>query len=65
MSGPGFARPDICSTGAVASRGRTGGAAGGMRGACGHPEAGDDRHLPMASSIDRAIRLSTAAAVFT
>ena len=34
-----------------------------MRSADGHPLPGDDRHLPMASSIDRAIRLSTAAAV--
>jgi len=63
MSNPGFTRPDICSIGAVASQGRFGGAACGVRGADGHPLAGDDRHLPVASSIDRAIRLSTAAAV--
>ena len=34
-----------------------------MRSADGHPLNDDDRHVPMASSIDRAIRLSTAAAV--
>jgi uncharacterized protein DUF2637 len=63
MSGPGFARPDICSIGVVASQGRIGGAARGVRSADGHPLADDDRHVPMASSIDHAIRLSTAAAV--
>jgi len=63
MSGPGSARPDVCSIGAVASQGRIGGAPRGVRGADGHPLNDDDRHVPMASSIDRAIRLSTAAAV--
>ena len=65
MSGPGSARPDVCSIGAVASQGRIGGAPRGVRGADGHPLNDDDRHVPMASSIDRAIRLSTAAAVLT
>ena len=59
MSGPGFARPDICSIGAVASQGRIGGTPRGVRSANGHPLNDDDRHVPMASSIDRAIRLST------
>jgi hypothetical protein len=63
MSGPVFAWPDICSIGAVASQGRIGGAACGVRSADGHPLADDDRHLPKASSIDCAIRLSTGAAV--
>jgi uncharacterized protein DUF2637 len=63
MSGPGFARPDICSIGAVASQGRIGGAPRGGLSADGRPPPGDDRHTPMASGIDRAIRLSTAAAV--
>jgi len=63
MSGPGFARPDVCSIGAVASQGRIGGAPRGVRSANGHPLNDDDRHVPMASSADRAIRLSTAAAV--
>jgi len=63
MSGPGFARPNICSIGAVASQGRIGGAPRGVRSADGHPLNDDDRHTLMASSIDRAIRLSTAAAV--
>ena len=34
-----------------------------MRNADGRPLNDDDRHVPMASSIDHAIRLSTAAAV--
>ena len=63
MSCPGFARPDICSIGAVASQERIGGAACGVRSVDGHSLADDDRHVPMASSIDHAIRLSTAAAV--
>jgi hypothetical protein len=63
MSGPGFARPDICSIGAVASQERIGGAPRGVRSADGHLLNDDDRHVPMASSIDHAIRLSTAAAV--
>jgi hypothetical protein len=63
MSDPGLARPDICSIGAVASQGRIGGAPRGVRSADGHLLNDDDRHVPMASSIDHAIRLSTAAAV--
>jgi hypothetical protein len=63
MSGPGFARSDICSIGAVTSHGRISGTARGVRSADGHPLAGDDPPVPMASSIDHAIRLSTAAAV--
>ena len=63
MPGPGFTRPEICSIGAVASEGRIGGAPRGVRNADGRPLNDDDRHVPMASSIDHAIRLSTAAAV--
>jgi hypothetical protein len=60
---PGFTRSDICSIRAVASRGRTARAAGGVLSGGGNPPADDDRHEPLASSIDRTIRLSTAAAV--
>jgi hypothetical protein len=63
MSGPNVARPNICSIGAVAAQGKIGAAARRVRSAGGHPLASDDRHLPTAGSIDRAIRLSTAAAV--
>ena len=47
----------------VASQERIAGAARGVLSADGNPLADDDRHEPLASSIDRAIRLSTAAAV--
>ncbi len=63
MSGLGFTRSDICSIRTVASQGRIAGAACGVLSADGNPLADDDRHEPLASSIDRAIRLSTAAAV--
>jgi hypothetical protein len=63
MSGPVPARQDICSIRAVAPQGRIAGAARGVPSADGPPPADDDPHAPPASSIDRAIRLSTAAAV--
>ena len=63
MSSPVSARQDICSIRAVASQGRIAGAARGVLSADGHPLADDDPYAPPASSIDRAIRLSTAAAV--
>ena len=63
MSGLGFTRSDICSIRAIALQGRIAGAARGVLSADGNPLADDDRHEPLASSIDRAIRLSTAAAV--
>ena len=63
MPGPRFARPDLCSIHAAAGQA---GAAGAGRGGCsadGHPLGDDDPPAPRASGIDRAIRLSTAAAV--
>jgi hypothetical protein len=56
MSCPGFARPDLCSICAADSHAEYAGAARGLLGADGH---GATR----SSSMDRAIRLSTAAAV--
>jgi len=60
---PGFTRSDICSIRAIASQGRIAGAARGVLSADGNPLADHDQHEPPARSIDRAIRLSTAAAV--
>jgi hypothetical protein len=63
VSDPGFARPDLCSIRTAneqdefAEPVRDGFSAG-----C-YPLADDDPPAPPASSIDRAIRLSTAAAV--
>ena len=63
MSGLGFTRSDICSIRSIASQGRIAGAARGVPRDDGNLLADDDRHQSLASSIDRAIRLSTAAAV--
>ena len=63
MSGLGFTRSDICSISSIASQGRIAAAARGVLSADGNQLADDDRHELPASSIDRAIRLSTAAAV--
>ena len=63
MSGLGFTRSNICSISSIASQGRIAGAARGVLSAEGNPLADDDRHELVASSIDRAIRLSTAAVV--
>ena len=63
MPDPGFTRPDLCSIRAVAGQAEPAEAARGGLSADGHPPAGDDPPAPQASGIDRAIRLSTAAAV--
>ena len=63
MPGLGFTRSNICSTSSIASQVRIVGAARGVLSAEGNPLADDDRHELVASSIDRAIRLSTAAVV--
>ena len=63
MSGLGFTRSDICSISSIASQGRIARAARGVLRDDGNPLADDDRHELPASRIDRAIRLSTAAAV--
>jgi hypothetical protein len=63
MPGPGFTRPDLCSIRAAAEQEELAGAVRGGLSADGHPPVGDYRPAPPAGGIDRAIRLSTAAAV--
>ena len=63
MPDPGFTRPDLCSIRAAAGQAELAEAVRGGLSADGHPLAGDDPPAPLASGIDRAIRLSTAAAV--
>jgi hypothetical protein len=63
MPDPGFTRPDLCPIRAAAGQAEPAGAARGGLSADGHPPAGDDPPAPLASGIDRAIRLSTVAAV--
>ena len=63
MPYPGFARDDLCSIGTADEQDEVVEAVRGGLGADGHPLAGDDPSAPPASGIDRAIRLSTAAAV--
>ena len=65
MPDPDFTRPDLCSIRAAAGQAEPAGAVRGGLGADGRPPAGDDRPAPLASGIDRAIRLSTAVAVLT
>ena len=63
MPDPGFTRPDLCSIHVAAGQAEPIGAARGGLSADGHLPVGDDPSAPRASGIDRAIRLSTAAAV--
>ena len=63
MSDPGFTRPDLCSIRAVAGQAEPAGAARGGHSAGGRPPVGDDSPAHWVSGIDRAIRLSTAAAL--
>jgi hypothetical protein len=63
MSGVGFTRSDICSISSIASQGRIARAVRDVLSADGSQLADDDRHELPASSIDRFIRLSAAAAV--
>ena len=63
MLDPGFARPDLCSIRAAAEQAEPAEAARSVLSADGHPPAGGYPPAPLASGIDRAIRLSTAAAV--
>jgi Protein of unknown function (DUF2637) len=60
---PGFTRPELCSIRAATEQAELAEAVPGMHKADGRPPAGDDPPGPLASGIDRAIRLSTAAAV--
>jgi hypothetical protein len=63
MSGPGFAPPDLCSIRAAAEQDEPAEAVRGGFSADGYPLGGDDPPAPLTSSVDRAIRLSTAVAV--
>jgi Protein of unknown function (DUF2637) len=63
MPDPGFTRPDLCSIRAATRQAEPAGTARRGHGADSHLLAGDDPPAPQASGIDRAIRLSTAAAV--
>ena len=64
MSDPGFARPDLCSIRAAAEQVELAEAVRGGLSADGRTRrAADDPPAPLTSGIDRAIRLSTAAAV--
>src|SRR5690242_2250849 len=63
MLDPGLTRPNLCSKRADAGQAEPAGAARGGLGADSHPPAGDDPPAHLANGIDRAIRLSTAAAV--
>jgi hypothetical protein len=63
MSDPGITRPDLCSISAADAEAEPAGAVRGGLSADGHLLAGDDPPVPLTSGIDRAIRLSTAAAV--
>jgi hypothetical protein len=63
MSGPGFARPDLCSIRAAAEQEELAGAVRGAFSADGCTLGDDDPAAPLTSGIDRAIRLSTAMAV--
>jgi hypothetical protein len=63
MPDPGFTRPDLCSIRAAAGQAELAEAVRGGLSADHHPLAGDYPSAPLASGIDRAIRLSTAAAV--
>ena len=63
MPDPGFTRPDLYSIRAAAEQKQPAGTARGGLNGDGHLLAGDERPAPQAAGIDRAIRLSTAAAV--
>jgi len=63
MSDPGFARPDLCSIRTADEQEELAQAVRGGVSADGHPPGDDDPPASLAGGIDRAIRLSTAAAV--
>ena len=64
MPDPGFTRPDLRSIRAAGEQEELAEAVRGGFSADGYPLADDDLSAPLRSSVDRAIRLSTAAAVF-
>ena len=63
MPDPGFTRPDLCSMIAADAEAEPAGAVRGGLSGDGHPPTGDNLPAPPPRGIDRAIRLSTAAAV--
>jgi len=63
MPDPAVTRPDLCSIRAAAEQTEHSGAVCGVLSADGCPPADDDPPALLATGIDRAIRLSTAAAV--
>jgi hypothetical protein len=63
MSGPGFAPPDLCSIRTAGEQDELAEAVRSGFSADSHPLAGDDPPVPLRSGMDRAVRLSTAAAV--
>ena len=63
MSYPGFARPDLCSIRTGDEQDELTEAALSAFSAAGYPLGDDYPPVPRTSSIDRAIRLSTAVAV--
>ena len=63
MPDPGFTRPDLCSISAADAEAEPAGAVRGGLSADRRSPAGDYPPGPLTSGIDRAIRLSTAAAV--
>ena len=63
MSCPGFARPDLCSIRTADEQDELAEATRSGFSAASNPPGDDDPPVPLASGIDRAIRLSTAAAV--
>ena len=63
MPDPGFTRPDLCSIPAAAGQAEPARAVRSGLSADGHPPPGDDPLAPSPRGIDRAIRLSTVAAV--
>ena len=62
MSYPGSARPDLCSIRTADEQDELAEAVRGGFSADGYPLGDDDPPVPLTSGIDRAIRLSTAAA---
>ena len=63
MPHPGFAQSDLCSIRTADEQDQLAEAVRGGFGAVGYPLGDDDPPVPLTSGIDRAIRLSTAAAV--
>jgi hypothetical protein len=63
MSYPGFARPDLCSIRTADEQDELAEAVRRGFSAASYPRGDDDPPAPLTSGIDRAIRLSTAAAV--